>query len=103
MTPSNYVVRNVRGTSGRTCACGSWLAHWFTETSSSRATCAVLGCSNEATVGAHVFEVTTVRGGNWKQFIVPMCHACNMSSADLEIDRRVALVSANTAAMGCYR
>lgn len=96
------MVRNIRGTAGRFCACGSWLAHWYTETGSSRSTCVVLGCSNEATVGAHVHEITTARGAHWKQYIVPMCHACNMSAEDLEIDSRVTLVSANTQFMGCY-
>lgn len=97
-----FIVRNVRGTAGRLCACGSWLDHWYNETRSRRTMCAVLGCANDVAVGAHVHELTTKRGANWEQFIVPLCQPCNMSRDDLLVDVRIELVSANTQLMGCY-
>jgi hypothetical protein len=96
------VVRNIRGTSFRRCACGSWLDHHTNYSRSLRATCAVLGCGNDATLGAHVHEITSKRGKNWQQWIAPLCHPCNMSTDDLELDSRVMLVSANTCLMDCY-
>lgn len=77
-------------------------AHWYRHAGSRRSTCSVIGCSNPATVGAHVHELTSKRGGDWSHWIVPMCHRCNMSPDDLPVDIRVALISANTQAMGCY-
>jgi hypothetical protein len=101
---ADYIlVRNARGTSRRRrCDCGSWLDHWYNETGSFRITCSVLGCSDVATVGAHVVDVSR-RGTKPRHWIVPTCHQCNMASDELAIKVSVALVSANTQLMGCYR
>lgn len=99
---THLLVRNLRGTSGRLCLCGSWLDHWYNETRSTRWLCAVLGCSNDATVGAHV-QLLDNRGG-FEWWIVPMCKSHNHAWNDDEmwLDCRVDGVSANTRMMGCY-
>lgn len=99
---SNFIVKNLRGTSGKVCMCGSWLDHWYNATGSRRSTCSVLGCSGGAEVGAHVLEVTTEGGNNRRHWIVPMCNYCNQSGGLLAIDIRVTPISANTQLMGCY-
>jgi hypothetical protein len=51
---THWAVRNINGTTGRRCECGSWITHWKLTTSSARAQCAVHNCGNDAEVGAHV-------------------------------------------------
>lgn len=100
---THFLVRNLRSTSHRACTCGTWMDHWYNDTGSSRSTCSVLGCSNEASVGAHVLDMDGRAG--WEEWIVPMCHSHNHHSNDEEmwLDSRIILVSANTKRMGCYR
>lgn len=95
-------VRNISGTSKRPrCDCRTWIDHWYEETGSSRTTCAALGCSEPATVGAHVIDVT--RSNTPRQhWIIPTCHGCNMNRDDYQI-KNVELISANTQITGCYR
>jgi hypothetical protein len=103
MSANYFMVRNARGTSRRrACDCGTWIDHWYNETGSRRSTCAVLGCSDIATVGAHVVDVSR-RGARPHHWIVPTCHHCNMTGDELAIKISVYLVSANTRLMGCYR
>lgn len=97
---NNVLVRNVRGTSDRKCRCGSWLLHWDNETKSNRATCSVVPCGNDATLGAHVQILDNRTSG--QHWIVPMCDGHNRLDDDLWLDGRVTLVSANRQKMGCY-
>jgi hypothetical protein len=98
----NFLVRNIRGTSWRICACGSHIQHWFNfGPSSQRTRCAALLCPNDATVGAHVHELTRQGGRDWHEYIVPVCHPCNMRSDDYWIENSVAIVPANTRVTGC--
>lgn len=96
-------VRNIRGTSGRSCACSTWLDHWFNFTRSVRQTCAVFGCGDLATFGAHVYHLTRLGGDDWSHYIVPMCHPCNMSVHDLDLVRGVPVVPANIRGCTEYR
>jgi hypothetical protein len=100
---TNKLVRNIRGTASRNCRCGSWLDHWRNETRSRRRTCAVLGCGNPAAVGGHVVDLDNRGGGH--HWIAPLCHSHNHHAldADFWLDGRIALASANTRVMGCYR
>lgn len=95
-------VFNIRNTSGRICACGSWLQHWRNETRSRRRVCSILGCGNDATVGAHIIHADGRASSEW--WIVPMCGSCNHSTnADVMfLKEDVLLVAANSSAMGCY-
>jgi hypothetical protein len=43
------------------------------------------------------------RGVKPRHWIVPTCHHCNMTDDELAVKIDVALVSANTALMRCYR
>ena len=46
---------NKKGTSDKTCGCGTWKEHWLNNCSKSwPKTCSVKGCSNVPTLGAHV-------------------------------------------------
>jgi hypothetical protein len=100
---THLLVRNLRGTSGRLCLCGSWIDHWYNETRSTRWSCAVLGCANDATVGAHVQLLDNRDGFGW--WIVPMCNPHNhtWNADEMWLDCRVDAVSANARMMGCYR
>jgi hypothetical protein len=99
----NYLVRNLRGTSWRICACRSWIRHWFFHGSRSRRVRrAALGCPNDVEVGAHVHELTRKSRRDWDEYIIPVCHPCNMRADVYWIENTVALVPANTQLMGCY-
>jgi hypothetical protein len=93
-------VRNIIGTSGRRCQCGSWLNHHYIETGSSQRICSIFGCGNEVSVGGHVEVVSSSDQGH---YIVPLCHTCNARLDDMELKRNVVAVSANTRFMGCTR
>jgi hypothetical protein len=83
--------QNKGGTSGRSCKCGTWKQHWINSSSKSwPATCSILGCSNPATLGAHVFN-NNVTG----ERIVPACDSCNHLSSQFNLKGGVTLVSAN--------
>ena len=75
-------VKNVNGTSGRSCKCGSWLEHWNNFNSGQIANrCRAKGCSNEAEVGAHVHKQTDNR-----EFIVPFCKGHNAQKYPIWIE-----------------
>jgi hypothetical protein len=85
-------VRNLQGTSRHLCWCGSWIEHWRCGSGGGRFTCAVVGCSGPAEVGAHVKPVDLT---GW--YIAPFCKGCNHWSNReiLTLDRRTWLVRAN--------
>jgi len=90
-----YVVINLKGTSGLKCGCGSWLAHWRHFTGSQRATCAVLGCGQTASVGAHV--LLPDRRSNRQWWIAPFCFSHNHHKNEdmMLLNANITLVSAN--------
>jgi hypothetical protein len=92
---THYIVKNINHTSGRSCNCKSWLEHWYRGTGQSRTTCCVIPCSKKAEVGAHVLLTDGRRTGQW--WIVPMCkeHNHHTNKADMVIDSRTDLISAN--------
>ncbi len=94
---THYIVKNLHGTTGLTCGCGSWLAHWRNGAFSARESCAVLGCGRAAMVGAHV--ISTDRRTDRQWWIAPFCHFHNHHTRDDEffLDSRITLVSANKA------
>ncbi len=66
-------LKNEPATSGRTCSCGSWIAHWKKYADQRDVPlCIVSGCPNQATDGAHV-EFTRVKDWEGLSFIAPMC------------------------------
>lgn len=93
----NHIVRNVEGTSGLRPPFGfgqSWISYWQKFTGNHRTTCAHLGCSNQATVGAHVEFLDQL--GPRGIYIVPLCSSCNnwRNGDQMTIDSRTALVEA---------
>ena len=83
--------KNKSGTSGRSCSCGSWKNHWINNSSKSwPSSCSVSGCTNGATLGAHVINAN-VTG----ERIIPACDSCNKRSDEFDLKGNVTLVSAN--------
>jgi hypothetical protein len=93
---THLIVRNLMGTSSRACFCGSWIEHWRRFSVGKRVTCARLGCSGRAEVGAHVHITDRRRGRGW--WIAPLCKGCNhyRNRDHMLIDSRTSLVSANS-------
>ncbi len=89
-------LRNINGTSERTCRCGGWLDHWKRFSGQSLpGYCPVNGCYNKDLVGAHVQK------DNWYDndwYIIPLCAAHNKKSDALELSDDWTLVSANVSA-----
>lgn len=92
---TNFLVKNLRGTSSFKCQCGSWIAHWRKGARSQRGRCAVVGCQNSAEVGAHVQSVDRRTDERW--WIAPFCRAHNIHTNDqfMFLDSRVTLVAAD--------
>jgi len=68
-------VKNKQGTADRKPPAGysSWLEFWEKKRGKKAQDCEVLGCSGKAEVGGHVIRV----GAGSKEYILPMCAACN--------------------------
>lgn len=83
--------KNKNGTGTRSCNCGSWKQHWINVSGKSwPSTCSVLGCSNFATLGAHIIN-SNVSG----EYIVPACDSCNQASYQFNLKGGITLVPAN--------
>jgi hypothetical protein len=87
-------VTNINNTSGRTCFCDNWFAHWGKFSGrTGAAPCSTQMCYNQAMVGAHV-QKDSAWDRNW--YIIPLCANCNAQrGASLEIRDDVPLISAN--------
>ena len=87
-------VKNINGTTQRTCKCGSWLVHWQNFSGQSLpAYCPETSCLKKPEVGAHV-QKDDPNDKRW--YIVPLCREHNaQTGASLTISDWVALVSAN--------
>jgi len=83
---------NRGGTGERSCKCGTWKQHWINYANSTwPSTCSVQGCTNSASLGAHVIN-SSVSG----EKIVPMCDSCNKLTGKFTLKGGVTLPSANT-------
>ena len=83
--------KNKKGTTGRSCNCGSWKQHWLNNSGKVWPNfCSIEGCTNNATLGAHIYN-KEVSG----EKIVPMCDSCNKLEKDFNLKDGVTLVSAN--------
>ncbi len=86
-------VKNLNGTSGNTCNCGSWLQHWKNYSGQTANKCVVNNCGNNPEVGGHV-QKDSLLDQNW--YIIPICKTCNAKRGqDLDIYDKVKLVSEN--------
>ena len=82
--------KNKDGTAARRCRCGSWKEHWIVVSGLNPPNdCSVLGCGNDASLGAHVIH-EEVRG----EWIILSCDACNQRSDVFQLKDEVVLVTA---------
>lgn len=89
-------VKNINGTSQRTCKCGSWLDHWKNYSGQSLPRfCAEETCIDKPEVGAHVQKDSST-DRSW--YIVPLCKKHNAKSESLDLVDFIKLASANVAA-----
>ena len=83
MTLPNKGWKNKSGTANRSCSCGSWKNHWINNSEKAwPSECSVWGCTNKATLGAHVIN-SEVSG----ERIVPVCDSCNKLSGEFTLGK----------------
>lgn len=87
-------IKNINGTSEKTCECGSWINHWEKFSGEELPSkCPVIGCNNKPEVGAHV-QKDEKNDNNW--YIIPLCKNCNNKKGEtLQVENNIKLVSAN--------
>lgn len=85
-------VKNLNGTSGKSCHCNSWLDHWKNNGGSIVIFCKEVGCFESTLVGAHVKKYNSL---DQKHYIVPFCQKHNQSSEIITLEANAKLVSAN--------
>lgn len=82
---------NQRGTSKRSCPCGSWQKHWMNHTKQAwPASCSAAGCTFRPTLGAHLVNSAEVG-----EFIVPLCDVCNQREHAFSLKENITLVTAS--------
>lgn len=86
-------VKNINGTSGHTCKCGSWIKHWEKYSGTTSSFCQAIGCYNTDVVGAHVQKGGNSTDQSW--FIYPLCNSHNQHKGELEVSSSYALIPAN--------
>ncbi len=83
--------KNKAGTGVRSCTCGTWKQHWINHSNKSwPSACSVQGCTNSATLGAHIYNTNVT-----SEKIVPMCDSCNKLQDEFSLKVGVTLVPAN--------
>lgn len=88
---------NVEGSADYKCGCGSWREHWENFSDEDWPDlCSVIGCFEEASVGAHIQQRNSESGKN-PTFIAPFCEKCNGKSPKTRFNLMpdTVLVSAN--------
>jgi hypothetical protein len=89
VTANNW--KNKKGTSDRSCNCGTWKQHWINKSGKSWPNeCSISGCYNLPTLGAHIIH-SEVEG----EKIVPACDSCNKLGYEFNLKGGITLVSAN--------
>jgi len=63
-------IENVAVSHRKKSDCSSWLVYWESNTKTKSTKCSVIGCSNQAEVGAQVIKPSV---GKKIVFIVPLC------------------------------
>jgi hypothetical protein len=85
-------VKNINGTSHRSCNCTSWLDHWHKFSPGIATTCKAKGCSRTDVVGAHIKKCL---GTDNLEYIIPFCKFHNKQEGCIEINTFVSLAPAN--------
>lgn len=82
---------NKKGTSNRSCGCGTWKNHWSNSSDKSwPSDCSKKDCTNTPVLGAHIYN-SKVTG----EQIVPFCDSCNKLSETFSLNVGVVLIPAN--------
>lgn len=101
-------VKNLNGTTSKTCKCGSWLEHlrnYRTDSHYGRdeifeiidpiKKCAVIGCNQSSEVGGHV-QKSSIYSLDQNWYIIPLCkNHNNQRGATLEIKNNTPMALAN--------
>src|SRR5437870_7032961 len=86
-------VKNVKGTSEKSCRCGSWLNHWKRFSGKTVSSICAVACLEDATVGGHVQKEGS---SDRATYIIPLCDNHNQETEAMEIsESKSPLVSAN--------
>ena len=87
-------IRNINGTSQKTCKCGSWLNHWGNFSGQPVPSyCPEKSCTEKELVGAHVQQDSS-DDNNW--YIFPLCKKHNAATGQsLDVADTYKPVSAN--------
>lgn len=85
--------KNKKGTSNRSCNCGSWKQHWINCSKKEwPKKCSISECNNSATLGAHIYNTSSSVTG---EYIVPACDSCNKLDSEFSLKGSITLISAN--------
>jgi len=87
-------IKNISGTAGKSCSCGSWMDHWRNHHPGLGV---VLVCSHQDcfaidVVGAHVVKM---EGRDKDHYIVPLCKRHNNIKEVFRVTSNATLISAN--------
>ncbi|MDR2700301.1 MAG: hypothetical protein LBC12_05790 [Nitrososphaerota archaeon] len=87
--------KNIIGTADRKPKSGydSWLDFYEQNSGKSSKTCKVKGCTNKATVGAHVRKARLRKNQDRSWYIVPLCHSCTHIEDMFELNADASPVS----------
>lgn len=86
-------VKNINGTTGHKCKCGSWLKHWENfSVKNLPSECSVSSCTQKPEDGAHV-QKDDPNDRHW--YIIPLCKTHNKQADELIINAFIQHVSAN--------
>jgi hypothetical protein len=80
--------KNIAGTANRKPREGyeTWLDFHEQNSGKKSKTCKVKGCTNKATIGAHVRKVKLRKNQDRSWYIVPLCKSCNQSKDEFELN-----------------
>lgn len=85
-------IKNLNGTSDKSCKCGTWYKHWEKHSGQTTEFCQVDKCLNKDLVGAHVKYAYSTDSDT---YIYPICNAHNKSTEVLAVSDTYIMVSAN--------
>lgn len=89
-----YTVTNVIGSSSKAVlpyGYSSWIDYWEKKTGRIATYCHCIGCLQKATDGAHVY----VAGYGYNWYIVPLCHAHNLTRDSFVVEGPLVPINPN--------
>jgi hypothetical protein len=86
------LIKNIKGTTGHNCVCGSWLKHWENFSDQTSEYCQAEGCTEKDPLGAHAQKAYS-KDEAW--YIYPLCKTHNQHLGELDVSAFYKLVPAN--------